>query len=89
MLPADDDAAPEVVPAAELPEVLVGLAVDPVVEAVVEAVVGPAPQAASPTATAPSPTARSICRRPSMVCRSKDRPWSTTSSSGRGRGRPW
>jgi len=48
---------------------------------------GELPQAAAPTATRPRPSARSTCLRPS-VPRSKPRPWSTTSSWGRGNGLP-
>jgi hypothetical protein len=46
------------------------------------------PQAASPTEAAPTPSTPSIRRRLNSVPRSKPSPWSTTSSSGRGRIRP-
>ncbi len=48
----------------------------------------PLPHAAKPTAATPNPRARSICRRLISVATSKPSPWSTTSSSGRVRGRP-
>lgn len=47
------------------------------------------PQAASPAVTAPTPSTASMRRLLSRVPRSNPRPWSTTSSSGRGRARPW
>src|SRR5690349_13139914 len=46
------------------------------------------PQAASPSVAAPSPKAFSIRRRLTRVVTSNDRPWSTSSSSGRASGRP-
>ncbi|WP_232075588.1 hypothetical protein [Phytohabitans suffuscus] len=49
----------------------------------------PAPQAARPIPVTPRPSALSTRRRPIRVPRSKRRPWSTSSSSGRGSGRPW
>src|SRR3954447_8851625 len=48
----------------------------------------PPPQAASPTVAAPMPNTCRTRRRLSSVPPSKASPWSTTSSSGRGRGRP-
>src|SRR6476620_5093093 len=46
------------------------------------------PQAANPSVAAPRPKALNIRRRLSSVVTSKDRPWSTSSSSGRASGRP-
>ncbi|WP_249266469.1 MULTISPECIES: hypothetical protein [unclassified Pseudonocardia] len=47
-----------------------------------------APHAARPAVAAPMPSTASIRRRLNNVPRSNPRPWSTTSSSGRGSGRP-
>ena len=48
----------------------------------------PAPQAARPTVAAPMPKRPRSRRRLSSVPTSKPSPWSTSSSSGRGRTRP-
>src|SRR5215218_9885523 len=51
-------------------------------DVVVEPVSDLLPHAARPNVVTPRPSARSTCRRPIKVPRSKPRPWSTTSSSG-------